>query len=120
VRVSAARALAAVRYQPAREKLTELLDTRMVRDADLTEKIAFFEAFGSVATPESVEMLDRVLNGKRLFGKQSPEMRACAAMALGRVGTPAAREALQRAAAETNPMVRNAVAKALRPESSAG
>jgi HEAT repeat protein len=117
VRISAARALAAVRYQPARERLAELIDTRLVRDADLTEKIAFFEAFGSVASPESVEMLDRMLNGKRLFAKQNAEIRACAAMALGRVGTPAAREALQRAAAESNPMVRNAVAKALRPES---
>jgi HEAT repeat protein len=120
VRIAAARALAAVRYQPARETLTELLDSRVIRDADLTEKIAFFEAFGSVATPESVEMLDRMLNGKRLFAKQNPEIRACAAMALGRVGTPAAREALQRASGETNPMVRNAVSKALRPQSSAG
>jgi HEAT repeat protein len=119
VRVAAARALAAVRYQPARERLAELLDSRFVRDADLTEKIAFFEAFGSVATPESVGMLDRLLNGKRLFAKQNPEIRACAAMALGRVGTPAARESLQRAVAETNPMVRNAVAKALRLEGSA-
>jgi HEAT repeat protein len=120
VRIAAARALAAVRYQPARETLAELLDSRVMRDADLTEKIAFFEAFGSVATPDSVEMLDRMLNGKRLFGKQNPEIRACAAMALGRVGTPAAREALQRASGETNPMVRNAVSKALRPQSSAG
>jgi hypothetical protein len=117
VRVAAARSLAAVRYQPAREALAELLDSKLVRDADLTEKIAFFEAFGSVATPESVAMLDRMLNGKRLFAKQSPEIRACAAMALGRVGTAAAREVLQRAVTETNPMVRNAVTKALRPES---
>lgn len=120
VRVAAARALAAVRYQPARDRLAELLDSRLLRDADLTEKIAFFEAFGSVATPDSVEMLNRMLNGKRFFAKQNPEIRACAAMALGRVGTQAAREALQRAATETNPMVRNAVTKALRPESSAG
>jgi HEAT repeat protein len=120
VRVAAARALGSMRYQPARDRLAELLDSKLVRDADLTEKIAFFEAFGSVATPDSVEMLDRLLNGKRLFVKQSPEIRACAAMALGRVGTPAAREALQRAASETNPMVRNAVTKALRPASNAG
>jgi HEAT repeat protein len=87
-----------------------------VRDADLTEKIAFFEAYGAVATAESVVMLDRMLNGRRLFGKENPEMRACAAMALGRVGSPGARAALQRAAEDPNPMVRSAVLKALRQE----
>lgn len=117
VRIAAARGLAGLRYPPARGRLSELLESRMVRDADLTEKIAFFEAFGSVATPESVTMLDRMLNGRRLFGRESPEMRACAAMALGRVGSPAAVASLRRAASETNPIVRNAVAKALRQES---
>jgi HEAT repeat protein len=43
-------------------------------------------------------------------------MRACAAMALGRIGTPAARDALQKASGETKPIVRNAVLKALRQE----
>ena len=65
-------------------------------------------------------MLDKLLNGKNLLRqKQSPEIRACAAMALGRVGSPASRAALEKATAETNPMVRNAVAKALRREVSA-
>ena len=116
VRVAAARGLAAVQYQPARPRLTELLDTKQVRDADLTEKLAFFEAFGSVATADNIPMLDRILNGRRLLAKETPEMRACAAMALGKIGTPASREVLQRAASETNPIVRNAVLKALRPE----
>jgi HEAT repeat protein len=94
-----------------------LLQGKVVRDADLTEKIAFFEAFGSVANADSVAMLDRMLNGKKLFGKQSPELRACAAMALGKVGSPASRAALQRAMSDKEPMVRNAVMKALRQES---
>jgi hypothetical protein len=117
VRISAARGFAGLRYSPARGRLEELLDSSILRDADLTEKIAFFEAYGSVANADSVAMLDRMLNGRRLFGRESPEMRACAAMALGRVGTPAARLALQRAAEENNPIVRNAVHKALREES---
>jgi hypothetical protein len=117
VRIAAARGLAALRYAPARDRIEEMLDSRFVRDADLTEKIAFFEAYGAVATADSVAVLDRMLNGRKLFGKESPEMRACAAMALGRVGSPAARVALQKAAAETNPIVRNAVMKALRQES---
>ena len=119
VRIAAARGLAALRYQPARARLETLIQSSRMKDADLTEKIAFFEAFGAVANAESVEMLDRLLNGRNLLRqKQSPEIRACAAMALGRVGTPASRESLQRAADETHPMVRNAIMKALRQEKS--
>jgi HEAT repeat protein len=116
VRISAARGLASVRYPPARPRLEELLESRIVRDADLTEKLAFFEAYGSVATAESVATLDRMLNGRRLLGRETPEMRACAAMALGRMEAPAARAALDRAAGDNNPVVRNAVQRALRQE----
>ena len=120
VRIAAARGLTTLRYQPARNRLEAIIDGSRLRDADLTEKIAFFEAFGAVANAESVAMLDRMLNGKNLLRqKQSPELRACAAMALGRVGSPASRAALQKAASEQNPMVRNAVLKAMRQEMSA-
>jgi hypothetical protein len=117
VRIAVARGIATLRYQPARPRLEAALQGKIVRDADLTEQIAFFEAYGAVANAESVAMLDRMLNGKKLLGKLSPEMRACAAMALGRVlGSAASREALMRAKDDTNPMVRNAVHKALRQE----
>ena len=117
VRIAAARGLGGLRYQPARARLEEVLQGKIVRDADLTEKIAFFEAFGAVANAESVAMLDKMLNGKSLFRKESPELRACAAMALGKVGTPASRAALEKASRDDNPMVRNAVQKAMRQES---
>jgi HEAT repeat protein len=120
VRIAAARGLATLRYQPSRHRLQSIIDGHRLRDADLTEKIAFFEAFGAVANAESVAMLDRMLNGKNLLRqKQPPELRACAAMALGRVGSPASRAALERAADEQHPMVRNAVLKATRQEMSA-
>ena len=120
VRISAARGLTNLRYQPARPRLDAILQGNRLKDADLTEKIAFFEAFGAVANAESVAMLDKLLNGKNLLRqKQSPEIRACAAMALGKVGTPASRASLERASQETNPMVRNAVMKAMRQEVSA-
>jgi hypothetical protein len=117
VRIAAARGLTSLTYAPARPRLEALLDSARVRDADLTEKIAFFEACAAVANADTVARFDRMLNGRRLFGKESPEMRACAAMALGRVGTPAARTSLQRAREASNPMVRTAVLKALRQES---
>jgi hypothetical protein len=114
VRLAAVRGLAALRYQPARARIEAVLRSRALRDADITEKIAFFEAYGSVADMDGVGTLDRLLNGRRLLGRQAPEMRACAAMALGRVNSPAARTALQRASDDANPVVRSAVLKALR------
>jgi hypothetical protein len=117
VRIAAARGLGSLRYQPARARLEDVLQGKIVREADLTEKIAFFEAFGAVANAESVVMLDKLLNGKSLLRKQSPELRACAAMALGKVGTPASKASLERASRDDNPMVRNAVMKAMRQES---
>jgi HEAT repeat protein len=117
VRIAAARGLSTVRYAPSRGWLEQYIQSREVRDADLTEKIAFFEAYGAVANAASVELLDRMLNGRKLFGRESPEIRACAAMALGRIGTPAASESLRRASDEQNPIIRNAVVKALRQES---
>jgi HEAT repeat protein len=88
----------------------------VVRAADLTEKLAFFEALGTLADAETVATLDRMLNGRRLFGKELPELRACAAVALGRAGSPAALAALRRAINESNPIVRSAVSRALRQE----
>jgi hypothetical protein len=114
VRIAAARGIGVLRYAPARPRLEEMLESRNLRDADLTEKIAFFEAYGSVASADSVALLDRMLNGRRLLGKDQPEIRACAAMALGRMGSPAARAALKKSDDDNNPMVRNAVMKALR------
>jgi hypothetical protein len=117
VRIAAARGLGTLRYQPARNRLQAVIDGSRLRDADLTEKIAFFEAFGAVANADSVALLDRMLNGKNLLRqKQSPELRACAAMALGRVGSPASRAALEKASTEQHPMVRNAVLKAMKQE----
>jgi HEAT repeat protein len=116
VRIAAARGLAAARYQPARARLEEMIQSKGVREADLTEQIAFFEAFGSVASGDSVKMLDRLLNGRRLIGKQTPEIRACAAMALGRVATADAKQSLLQAAQDPHPMVRSAVGKALGQE----
>jgi hypothetical protein len=115
VRVAAARALAALRWSPAKARLEAALDSKRLREADLTERIAFFEAYGQLAGAESVGLLDRMLNGKSWLGRrENGEMRACAALGLGRVRHPAAEKALAAAAADADPVVRSAVGRALR------
>lgn len=115
VRIAAARALAELRYAPAREVLERVLDSRRLAEADLTERIAFYEAYGSVVGAAGVERLARVLNGRGwLGGRETPESRACAALALGRIALPPARDALAAAAADPDPVVRSAVGRALR------
>ena len=117
VRISAARGLGAVRFASARERLGACLDGKRLRDADLTEKMAFYEAYGAVGGNEAVERLDQMLNKKGFMGRRpGTEERACAALGLGQAGTPAARQALERAREDEDPVVRNAVLRALRQE----
>lgn len=116
VRIAAVRGIGTLRYQPARARLEDVLDGKELREADLTEQIAFFEAFAAIAGADGVKTLDRLLNGRRLLGKQSPQTRSCAAMALGKIATAAARSALQQSASDAHPMVRSAVARALAGE----
>jgi HEAT repeats len=113
VRIAAARGLGAARTPTARDRLRSMVKGRALRDADLTEQMAAFEAFGMVATEDDIGMLDKMLNGRRLLGKETPGIRACAALALGCIAEPAARSVLMEAAKDPHPMVRNAVSKAL-------
>ncbi|HYR11714.1 MAG TPA: HEAT repeat domain-containing protein [Longimicrobium sp.] len=115
VRVAAARALAALRWSAARPRLEAALDSKRLREAELTERIAFFEAYGGLAGAEGVALLGRVLNGKSWLGRrETGEMRACAALGLGRIRHPNAEKALATAAADPDPVVRSAVGRALR------
>jgi len=115
VRVATVRAVQAKSHRAALPKLEAAVKGRGVRDADLSEKMAMFEAYGTMCGDAGVATLDGMLNGKSLFGPRADaELRACAAMALGRVGSPAAQAALQKAANEKDVVVRNAVSRALR------
>jgi HEAT repeat protein len=86
-----------------------------VKDMDLTEKMAFFEAYSAIAGAQALKPLTSILLDRGLLRmKEPPEIRACAAVALGRLKTPEAREVLQRAADDKELVVRNAVSRALR------
>jgi hypothetical protein len=115
VRVAAARAIAARAHRPALAKIEAAIQGKLAKDANLTEKMALFEAFGTLCGDAGIKLLDGVLNARGLFGKkEDPELRACAAMALGRVGSEAAIATLRRASNEKDVLVRNAVNRALR------
>jgi len=115
VRVATTRAFAARVHRPALARIEAAIKGKRLADADLTEKMALFEAFGAMCGEAGVSLLDGLLNGKGLFGRrEDTELRACAAMALGKVGSASATAALRRAASDKEILVRNAVNRALR------
>ena len=115
VRVAAVRALQSRGYRPMLARLETIVTGKAIRDADLSEKMAVFEAYGSLCGDGGIAALDVSLNGKSLFGRrEDAELRACAAVALGRIGSATAQASLRRALNEKDVVVRNAVARALR------
>jgi hypothetical protein len=117
VRIAAARALGALRYRPAAKRLEGIVSGKDIRAADVSEKVAFFEAYGLVADAGAIAVLDKLLNGKGFLGRREPsDIRAAAALALGKVTDAAARTSLMKASQEEDPVVRSAVNRALRSE----
>jgi len=115
VRLATVRILMTKKHKGALPKVTAAIQGKSVRVADLTEKMAFFEAYGSMVGESGVASLEAMLNsGGFLKRREDPELRACAALALGRIGTPSARQALEKASGAKDALVRNAVSRALR------
>lgn len=115
VRVAALRVIAARSHTAALPRLLDAVRRKELRAADLSEKMALFEAFGSMCGDAGVSELDTLLNARGLLGAREPaELRACAARALGMVASPMASAALQRAADTKDVVVRSAVARAMR------
>jgi hypothetical protein len=118
VRITAVRALSSKNYRPALARIETVLKGKALRDADLKEKMAFYEGYGALCGDAGIPHLDAILNGKGFLGRrEDAETRACAAMALGRVRSPRAIEALKKALDEKDVVVRSAVNKAIRPPS---
>jgi HEAT repeat protein len=115
VRVSAMRAVGTHRYQAALPRLSRALARKELRNAERAEKTALFDAFGTICGDAGVPALDGLLNGRSLLGpRESTEMRACAARALGLVATRQAADALRKSVDAKDAVVRNEVARALR------
>jgi hypothetical protein len=115
VRIAAVKYLAARGHRNAFPSVEDAVTGGKLKDADLTEKMVFFEAYGSLAGASGIPLLEKMLFPKGLLAKrEDAETRACAAMALGKIRSPQARAILERAAQDKEALVRNAVSRALR------
>ena len=115
VRISAVRALGIRGHRAALPRVEAVVRGKTVKGADLTEKMAYFEAYGTLARDAGIAPLDKLLNRRNFWGRRAtPELRACAARALGMIGSVNALEVLRRAQRERDPMVRSAINRAMR------
>jgi HEAT repeat protein len=115
VRLAAVRVAGGRGYKGALKRVEAAVLGKGLKEMDLTEKMAFFEAYGAIAGPAGLKALSGILMPRGLLKfKESPEIRACAAIAIGRIRTPEAREVLTRMADEKDLVVRNAINRALR------
>jgi HEAT repeat protein len=119
VRLAAVRAAGTRGYKGALKRVEGVVLGRAVKEMDLTEKMAFFEAYGAIAGTAGLKPLSGILLPRGLLKfKEPPETRACAAMALGKIRSPEARELLQKVAEDKDLVVRNAASRALREHGS--
>jgi len=116
VRITAVKFLGQRGHRNAFPRIEAAVTGNKLKDADLTEKMSFFEAYGALAGESGIATLEKLLVPKSglLARKEDPETRACAAMALGKIRTQKARDVLQRVSQDKEALVRNAVNRALR------
>jgi HEAT repeat protein len=114
VRMAAVKVLTQRRHRSAAKRVEKAVFGRVIKSADVSEKRAFFEAYGVLAGDDGVGSLGAILLGKGLLKRKADSnTRACAATALGKVANARARSLLEKAASDKEPLVRNAVTKAL-------
>jgi hypothetical protein len=115
IRIAAVKVLGMRHHVPALRGIEAHMKSKEIRETTLAEKIAFFEAYGLLCGDDGVHMLSDILNNRRILGgREDNELRACAAMALGKVGTDLAMAALEKALNDRDVLVRNAVSRAVR------
>jgi hypothetical protein len=115
VRINAISALGKRGYKGVLKKVEPVIQGKASRDIDLTERMRFFEAYAMISGAAALETLAGLLSSGGMFKrKESPEVRACAALALGRLRSAEARELLQKHRDDKDLVVRNAVSRALR------
>jgi hypothetical protein len=115
IRIATVKVLGSRQHRGALKSIEGHIRGKQLRESPLAEKMAFFDTFGMLCGDEGVGLLSDILNTRRILGgKEDGEFRACAAMALGKIGTDRAMKALQKALADRDVIVRNAVSRAVR------
>ncbi len=116
VRLVSVRVIGQHKSKSALPRIAAVVQGKAARPpADLTEQMAFYEAYGAMVGEAGVAVLDGILNsGGFLKRKVDPQTRACAAMALGRIGSAAAKDSLTKATGDKDPLVKTAANRALR------
>ncbi len=115
VRMAAVRLVGERGFKGALPRIEQVVLRRGHKSMDFNEKRAFFEAYGSIAGAAAVKPLGAMLRARGIFRrKRSSEVRMCAALGLGQVGTPEARAILERVQDDRDRQVKNAVGAALR------
>lgn len=115
VRIAAVQALGRRGYKGALRRIEPVVQGKQQREIDLTERMRFFEAYAMIAGNAALAGLSAMLSPGGLFKrKETPEVRACAALAIGRLKSPEARDILQQHKDDKELVVRTAVGRALR------
>src|SRR3989442_599171 len=116
VRITAVKFLGQRGHRNAFPRIEAAVTGNKLKNADLTEKMAFFEAYGALAGEAGIPTLEKlaVAEGGLLARKEDSATRARAAMGLGQIRTAAARDVLQKVTQDKEALVRNAVSRALR------
>ena len=117
IRLAAIRTLVGHSHAGVVPRIKAKVTDKEFRSIDLTEKKALLEAYGVLAGSPGVEVLALMLLPRGFMRrKEDPQVRACAAMGLGKIGTPEAAAVLRLVAGDKDALVRNAVNQALRDE----
>jgi len=111
LRFTALRALAERPSPTLLPRVTQLISAQDMRQMEHRERRALFELYASVGGDRVVPTLDGLLNAKvGIFGRrEDTDVRACAAMALGRIGSKAAIESLKKSSGDKDPVVKRSV-----------
>jgi HEAT repeat protein len=115
VRLAVVKAFSEREHRAILPRLERAIKERVIREGSSAEKTAFFDAYATLGGDASVPLLESILLPRGILTrKEDPATRASAAMALGRLGSERALDAVRRAAGDKEIIVRSAAARALR------
>ena len=113
IRIAAVRALSTCGDAETRSLVEAIVLGRAIRNTDRSEKLAFFEAYAALFGDSATAGLEPLLHGGVFRRRSDAATRACAARALGKVGGPAAKAALEKALKDRDFSVRSAAERGL-------